>query len=162
MHAYRNIALCTKDCLCLYVCPTGATDTETGQIDFEKCTGCGDCVTACPSGALTLVPTDYPKQQNKKTGVIEEMKKVVTEKIEAEQKIKESIQVENDPIKIQLLIALAESNRIMAEDIEREAGFMLPQSGNVRELLLSLLKSEDKDLPIDAINLLLEHLNFNE
>ncbi len=36
MHAYRNIKLCTKDCLCLFVCPVGAIDTENGQIDFEK------------------------------------------------------------------------------------------------------------------------------
>ena len=35
MRAVRNIRLCTKDCLCLYVCPTGATDTETGQIDAD-------------------------------------------------------------------------------------------------------------------------------
>ena len=27
-YAVRNLRLCTKDCLCLYVCPTGATDTE--------------------------------------------------------------------------------------------------------------------------------------
>ena len=40
MHAVRNIRLCTKDCLCLYVCPTGATDTETGQVDASKCIGC--------------------------------------------------------------------------------------------------------------------------
>ena len=33
MKAVRNIRLCTKDCMCLYVCPTGATDTENGQID---------------------------------------------------------------------------------------------------------------------------------
>ena len=26
--AVRNLRLCTKDCICLYVCPTGATDTE--------------------------------------------------------------------------------------------------------------------------------------
>ena len=26
--AVRNLRLCTKDCLCLYVCPTGATDTR--------------------------------------------------------------------------------------------------------------------------------------
>lgn len=25
--AVRNLRLCTKDCLCLYVCPTRATDT---------------------------------------------------------------------------------------------------------------------------------------
>lgn len=51
-HAYRNIELCTKDCLCLFVCPTGATNNETGQIDFSKCIGCGSCANACPSEQL--------------------------------------------------------------------------------------------------------------
>ena len=32
-YAVRNLRLCTKDCLCLYVCPTGATDTENSIID---------------------------------------------------------------------------------------------------------------------------------
>ena len=35
--AVRNLRLCTKDCLCLYVCPTGATDTEDSVIDVAKC-----------------------------------------------------------------------------------------------------------------------------
>ena len=39
-YAVRNLRLCTKDCLCLYVCPTGATDTENSVIDPEKCIGC--------------------------------------------------------------------------------------------------------------------------
>ena len=52
MYAVRNLRLCTKDCLCLYVCPTGATDTENGQVDAKKCIGCGLCVKACPSHAL--------------------------------------------------------------------------------------------------------------
>ena len=43
MYAVRNIDRCTKDCLCLYVCPTGASDTENGQIDASKCIGCGAC-----------------------------------------------------------------------------------------------------------------------
>ncbi|MGN0415634.1 MAG: ATP/GTP-binding protein [Agathobacter sp.] len=30
--AVRNLRLCTKDCLCLYVCPVGATDTENSVI----------------------------------------------------------------------------------------------------------------------------------
>ena len=36
-YAVRNIRLCTKDCLCLYVCPTGASDTENSIIDVDKC-----------------------------------------------------------------------------------------------------------------------------
>ena len=47
-YAVRNLRLCTKDCLCLYVCPTGATDTEDSIIDPNKCIGCGVCETRCP------------------------------------------------------------------------------------------------------------------
>ena len=55
-HAVRNLRLCTKDCLCLYVCPVGATDTENSVIDVEKCIGCGVCAAACPSGAISMIP----------------------------------------------------------------------------------------------------------
>ena len=34
-YAVRNLNLCTKDCLCLYVCPTGASDTENSIIDVN-------------------------------------------------------------------------------------------------------------------------------
>ena len=61
--AVRNIRLCTKDCLCLYVCPTGATDTENSIIDVEKCIGCGACADGCPSGAISMVPKAMPPQQ---------------------------------------------------------------------------------------------------
>ena len=63
--AVRNIRLCTKDCLCLYVCPTGASDTENSIIDVNKCIGCESCFKACPSGAISMVNVEYPKQQKK-------------------------------------------------------------------------------------------------
>ena len=68
--AVRNLRLCTKDCLCLYVCPVGATDTENSVIDVTKCIGCGVCAGACPSGAISMVPVEYPPQQKKELSVL--------------------------------------------------------------------------------------------
>ena len=65
LKAVRNIRLCTKDCLCLYVCPYGATDTEDSIIHINKCVGCGTCAQACPSGAISMVPVEFPPQQSK-------------------------------------------------------------------------------------------------
>ena len=68
--AVRNLRLCTKDCLCLYVCPVGATDTENSIIDVNKCLGCGTCAAACPSAAISMVPVEYPPQQKKEKEVL--------------------------------------------------------------------------------------------
>ena len=69
-YAVRNIRFCEKDCLCLYVCPTGASDTENSVIDTEKCIGCGACAEACPAKAISLVPREYPPQQAKDASVV--------------------------------------------------------------------------------------------
>ena len=53
-YAVRNIRFCEKDCLCLYVCPTGASDTENSVIDVEKCIGCGACARACPRRIIRM------------------------------------------------------------------------------------------------------------
>ena len=65
-YAVRNLRLCTKDCLCLYVCPTGATDTENSIIDPEKCIGCGACAETCPSAAISMVPKNCRRSSRKK------------------------------------------------------------------------------------------------
>jgi Fe-S-cluster-containing hydrogenase component 2 len=81
-HAVRNIRLCTKDCLCLYVCPTGATDTETGQIDAAKCLdGCRACVDICPSHAISLIPDEYPPQQEKSTDMRQVLSALAEERL---------------------------------------------------------------------------------
>ncbi|MBO5431292.1 4Fe-4S binding protein [Methanocorpusculum sp.] len=131
--AVRNLRLCTKECLCLYVCPTGAADTENSIIDVEKCTGCGRCVEACVSKAITLIPEEFPTPQKHDEDVLSMMNTVLSAKAQAE--------CIASALPGKFARALARSNRIMAEDISREAGYMLPQGKNARKFLKELAES---------------------
>lgn len=150
--AVRNLRLCTKDCLCLYVCPTGATDTENSIIDKNKCIGCGACANACPSSAISLVPYEMPKQQYKNQEVIDALRVLVQSKNEVE-----SLASGLDG---KLFKAITKSSRLMAEDLIREAGYMLPQSANTKQLLESLLKMQD--IPTEKVDFLIKNIKFNE
>ena len=161
--AVRNLRLCTKDCLCLYVCPVGATDTENSIIDIDKCIGCGDCAGACPSGAISMVPVQMPPQQKKNENVIAVANKLTESKV-LQENIALQIAYETDKSGLKkLMTAIAKSNRLMCEDIVRESGYMLPQSGNTKKLLESLLEvPPNADCPIEVIKELLETIEFNE
>jgi rubrerythrin/NAD-dependent dihydropyrimidine dehydrogenase PreA subunit len=155
MVAVRNIRLCTKDCLCLYVCPTGATDTENSVIDVTKCTGCGVCAGACPSGAISMVPETYPPQQLKLDSVAEPLRSLLNSKSNQE------AACANLPGK--LAAALVKSNRIMAEDLLRESGYMLPQSANAHAFLTSMLTSpQGEGFPREIAQKLIERIRPNE
>lgn len=160
MHAVRNVKLCTKDCLCLFVCPTGATDTETGQIDVEKCLdGCRACVDACPSHAITLVPEEFPAPQQKTDAVKASLLSLSGSKVRQEQMADAIAKNTDNPILRQFAVALRKSNRLMAEDLLREAGYMLPQSRNVQDLIRSMLDSQQSDdFPREAAQRLLDLL----
>lgn len=149
-YAVRNLRLCTKDCLCLYVCPTGATDTEDSIIDVTRCIGCGDCADACPSAAISMVPFVYPPQQEKAGDVVKALRELLVSKAE-QANIAASL-----PGK--LFSALERSNRLLAEDLCREAGFMVPQDEATLGFLRSLLAEDDPDLPRDIVERLLELL----
>lgn len=158
-HAYRNLKLCSKDCLCLFVCPTGATDNETGQIDFEKCIGCGACAAACPARAITMLPNKMPKQMTKDPNVVSELFKIIDNKIE-ENKMLNNLLKENKEDE-RFLKTLIHSNKVMIEDIAREAGYMLPQSKNTNTLLKDI-KANGDETSKKIAETLLEKIEVNE
>ncbi len=161
MHAARNIALCTKDCVCLFVCPTGATDTENGQIDFDKCLdGCRLCVDSCPSHAIYLSYENYPKPQDKSEEVRSTLFALAKSKAEQEHAAHVLAQKSDDPVFKQLMKAIETSNRVLAEDCLREAGYILPQSDAVRTWLEDLASdhANDASFPLDAVMKLLKKL----
>jgi ferredoxin len=153
--AFRNIRLCTKDCLCLYVCPTGAADTENSIIDVNKCIGCGKCAASCPSGAISMVPKKLPPQQKHTDGVTAAMNALLRSKAEQEKTAA--------GLPGALAAAVEKSCRIQAEDLVREAGYMLPQSGNAHAFLKKLVASPPSaEFPKAAAEKLLELLPDND
>ncbi|MCF0116214.1 MAG: hypothetical protein HUJ56_12765, partial [Erysipelotrichaceae bacterium] len=61
-----------------------------------------------------------------------------------------------------LMKAFEKSNRLVAEDLLRESGYMLPQSKNAHDFLEALLVEPMEGLPIDTIKELLALIPCNE
>ena len=158
-HAYRDLKLCSKVCLCLFVCPTGATNNETGQIDFEKCIGCGACAAACPTRAITMLPNKMPPAQPKNLTVISELFKIVNNKIEVNRILKKLLKENKEDERV--LKTLIHSNKVMIEDLIREAGYMLPQSKNTHEVL-EKIKANGDEIAKEIVQKLLDKIEINE
>ena len=160
--AVRNIRLCTKDCICLYVCPTGATDTEDSIIDVTKCTGCGMCAGACPSSAISMVPLEYPVQQKHTDNVLAAEDRLSKSKCDQELAAKRIAESADKDGLYRLMKAIEMSNRLMAEDIIRESGYMLPQSANSQNFLVDMINEGPKSFPRDTAKEILEKIPCNE
>lgn len=143
MFAARNISLCTKDCVCLFVCPTGATDTENGRIDAEKCIdGCRLCVDACPSHAIYLVCERLPRVKSSPSDRIVD---VFSGILRSKAGLCHQAAVLADSADAETTAgfwrAFQHSNQVLAEDCARESGCLYPERGNIKELLgFGLLK----------------------
>jgi folate-dependent phosphoribosylglycinamide formyltransferase PurN len=109
-----------------------------------------------------MIPDNYPPQQPKTEAVVAAQRALGFSKVRQE-RIADAVAASSDSaVKRQFAEAVAKSNRRMAEDILRESGYMLPQSGEVRQLLESMLENPAPDFPKDALKLLLNQLQKAE
>lgn len=59
-----------------------------------------------------------------------------------------------------LSAAVEKSSRLMADDLTREAGYMIPQSLNAKRFLESI--ADYPGVPTETVKELLSSINFNE
>jgi hypothetical protein len=116
-------------------------------------------VDSCPSHAISLAPVSYPPPQAKTDEASQALLALAESKLKQERMAAGIAQATDDADERQIAEAVAASNRLMAEDLIRESGYLLPQSDNVRALLKELLDApQGEEFPADTVKRLLELL----
>jgi hypothetical protein len=85
------------------------------------------------------------------------MYKLADSKLRQEQIAKALHEESTDENEKTFLKGIAKSNRLMAEDLMREGGYLLPQSNNVKALLSYLQESDFPEAEQDTLKKLLRH-----
>ena len=93
-----------------------------------------------------MVPEEYPKQQEKEQAVIDAMGAICEGKYITEYFGK--VLSQNDSLSKPLFEGVRRSSRIMAEDIVRESGYMLPESEEVLKVVPIAFKFEWQGAPL--------------
>jgi ferredoxin len=164
MFAVRNLRLCTKDCTCLYVCPTGATATEDGSIDADACIdGCRLCVDACPSHAIYLAYSNYPERTLPPDELVSALAPLLLHKADAWVRLMGLAEGEADRKTQSFLKALARSFEIQGQDVLRGAGYLIPESKRLKALIQSglmdrLVQESLGEMGSDAVGTVMEAL----
>ncbi|MCI5123392.1 MAG: hypothetical protein D3925_02670 [Candidatus Electrothrix sp. AR5] len=147
--AERDPKKCAKDCSCIYICPTGAADTEDGKINEDKCIGCGQCVELCLTRALSLKMTGhrkgYPAEPHKATAVRQKMYQLAENKMQQMRVASDLHTKSTDKHEKKLLMGIERANLVMAAGFMREGGYLQPRGDNTKALL-SFLKETDQDV----------------
>jgi rubrerythrin len=110
-----------------------------------------------------MVPVEFPPQQSKTDEVKATLNELAQNKSDGETMARQIADTTDREGLSRLMSAVAKSERLIAEDIVREAGFMLPQSNNVHELLEELIANPPtSDFPTETAKKLLEIVPNNE
>ena len=110
-----------------------------------------------------MVPLEYPPQQKKEPAVVECAMLLAKNKTKEETIAMQLKETAESDRAYRLFAAMEKAVRLVHEDIAREAGYMLPQSGNTHALLKEWVNNPPADdFPVQAAKDLLESIPDND
>ncbi|MEF9841635.1 MAG: hypothetical protein RR955_05185 [Raoultibacter sp.] len=110
-----------------------------------------------------MMVDELPPQQPKVAAVVAAQRDLAQSKVSQENKAAGLAASADNSASYRFARAIEKSNRIMAEDILREAGYMLPQSANAQVFLRSLQnEAKSEDFPREVLEKLLALIVPNE